>query len=619
LSGICGWIGGSDDTAANQSRLGRLAEGLVCAPGGPETSWSRVASGVGLAIAGAALECRHAESEGLLAALCGFPRWIDPGCAAVAEREGDGAALIEAWRRHGREASVALDNASFAIIDSRTRRALVAIDRMASRPLCYAEGPGGVLAFGTGAGAVIGCAGIDGALNHQAIFDLMYFTRIPAPETIFRGVRKLLPAQYLWYESGRTTVGRYWHMPYERPDGRNIDDLSAALREISQAAVGKAANGLSGEEVGAFLSGGLDSTAVLGLLTQHLGGPAQAFSIGFDAEGYDEMAFARSAARHFGARHHEYYVTPADVVDLMPRVASAYDEPFANTSVVPAYYCARMARSAGVKLLLAGDGGDELFGGNSRYARQKLFEMYHLAPRWLRRGLLEPLLFALPGGESLSLLRRARSYVEQANVPLPERTEVTNYYRGRDPAEIFVPDIAREIDVDYPLSIIDDVYFRASSGSVLQRLLHVDQQTTLGDDDLRKVTRMCELAGMSVAFPLLDDRVAEFSAGVPPEMMLKGLELRSFFRYAFRDFLPQSTLQKSKHGFGLPFGVWLLTYKPLQDLCYGALEALRARGIYRTGYIDGVIAEHRGGHPGYYGELIWVLAVLELWLQAQRQ
>jgi asparagine synthase (glutamine-hydrolysing) len=198
---------------------------------------------------------------------------------------------------------------------------------------------------------------------------------------------------------------------------------------------------------------------------------------------------------------------------------------------------------------------------------------------------------------------------------MPDRLEASNYYRGHDSEHIFLPHIASEIDVENPLQITREVYHRTQSSSMLQRMLNLDLQCTLGDDDLRKVSRMCELAGVSVAFPLLDSRVVAFSTGLPPKIAIRNLELRYFFKYAFRDFLPRSTLEKSKHGFGLPFGHWMGNFAPLRDLANDSLNALGDRNIFQPDFLKKILLSGNDRHSSYYGELVWVLMMLELWLQ----
>ena len=614
MSFFCGWVGGEAEPDRGRDLIGRMQAAIRCTR--PDARHDVLVPGIGggVAISGPALECHFSDLDGVSVVASGFPLWLDDALKKMSAERGVGAALAAGWRQRGRDLTRLVDGVSFAVIDANKRQALIAIDRLGVRPLCFARPADGALVFASTTDPLLAYPGISDDISPQAIFDLMFFTRIPAPETIYRDIGKLLPAQYLWFDGGSIEIGRYWHAPYEHPSSDGIDAQAARLRDIVQQSVTHGCAGLGPDEVGAFLSGGIDSSTVLGCLSQALGREARAFSIGFDAEGYDEMEFARATAQHFGNKLVEYYVTPKDIVDLIDILPVAYDEPFANTSVVPAYYCAKLARDHGISLMLAGDGGDELFGGNSRYVRQSVFGFYSRVPGWLRRGLVEPAL-ALPLPDSISVLRKARSYVEQANVPMPDRLEAANYYRGRDLREVFSESIAGQIEPDHPLALMREAFERTTSDHLLPRMLHLDQQMTLADDDLRKVSRMCERAGVSVAYPLLDMRVVEHSASLPPSMMMARYKLRSYFKYAFRDFLPQSTLTKEKHGFGLPFGTWLRTYAPLQDRARSALDDLKKRDLFATTFIDDVLNAHRDGHDSYHGELIWVLMMLELWLQ----
>lgn len=368
--------------------------------------------------------------------------------------------------------------------------------------------------------------------------------------------------------------------------------------------------------LGAFLSGGIDSTTVVGLLSRQTSVAIPAFSIGFAEKGYDEMDFARISAAHYGLRHVSYYVTPADIVDSAPRIAAAYDEPFGNASAIPVYYCAKLAAENGIKTMLAGDGGGEIFAGNPHYASQKLFERYQRVPAVIRRALLEPVIGAIPGGDSISLLRKARGCIRKANIPLPRRLHIDNAYEGCDPAAIFAPDAARAIDPRHPMALLDEVYQRTASADPVQQLLHLDQQIILADNDLRKVGRMCELAGVDVRFPLLDEDVCALSAAIPPEIALKGTNLRWFYKEAFKDFLPRQTIDKGKHGFSLPFVQWLRTSPVFRDFTYAALEPLKRRGIIRNDFIDRAVKLHAEGHAAFHGATVWDLMMLSCWLDA---
>ena len=378
------------------------------------------------------------------------------------------------------------------------------------------------------------------------------------------------------------------------------------LRSSVRAAIG-------GQQVGAFLSGGTDSSTIAGTLCEVSGAPAKTYSIGFEAEGYDEMEYARIASRHFGTEHHAYYVTPDDVVAAIPKIAGVFDQPFGNASAVPGYYCAKMAQADGVTRIFGGDGGDELFGGNERYSKQHVFARYERVPGLLRKALLEPAVFNFPAGEHVKLVRKARSYIEQASVPMPARLETYNLLGRYGPSQVFTDEFLAGADAGAPLASLSRTYGKSEAGSLINRMLELDLKITLADNDLPKVVKACELAGLEVAFPFLNDQMVAFSARLTPQQKLNGTQLRWFFKEALRDFLPNEIITKQKHGFGLPFGVWLQHHKPLQQLATDSLTDLKARKIVRGEFIDQLVGQHLSEHAGYHGTMVWVLMMLEQW------
>ena len=450
-------------------------------------------------------------------------------------------------------------------------------------------------------------------LSPQALFDYLYFHVIPSPRTVFQGVQRLPPGHYAWFEGGQLTVAPYWVPRFTEPTAGNFDQLAQQFRSLVQQAV---ATQLDGSKPACFLSGGTDSSTVAGMIGLAAERPAATYSIGFEAEGYDEMAFARIAAQRFGTEHHEYYVTPGDLVEGIPEVARHYDQPFGNSSALPAYYCAKMARDDGVTRLLAGDGGDELFGGNSRYAKQRIFSLYDALPAPLRRGLLEPLLERTAVGR-LPLLRKCASYVSQAKVPLPDRMQQYNLLLRLGVGEVFTPDFLARVDIDEPAEQQRQTWTKAQTTSALNRMLAYDWRYTLAEADLPKVVGSTGLAGVAVGFPFLDTALLDFSLALPTEYKLKGLKLRWFFKEALRGFLPDEILTKKKQGFGLPFGVWANKHSALHALASDSLRSLGTRGIVRPDFIDSLLRTHLPAHPGYYGEMVWILMMLEQWLRAR--
>jgi asparagine synthase (glutamine-hydrolysing) len=597
MKGICGWFGTLPDAAASAAVLDDMLD--VDAHSRPATAAGKVqcsdfCGGVG----GAAARC-HEDDDSIL---------------LLSDAAGGDAATVAAhWRRDGERMLDALHGPfALALLDRRRGRLLLAVDRAGARGLYVVRGEGFV-AFASRLESLRRLPGWRAEVSDQALFEYLYFHMVPSPGGIYRGVRKLLPAELLSVDGGaaaaRMQTRFYWHMPY-RDTRAPFAALKAEFRRLLPQVVGEA--GAGDAAVGCFISGGTDSSTVAGTWRQQRGGAVPTYSIGFDAEGFDEMAYARIAAQHFATTPREYYVTAADVVDAVPKVAAFCDEPFGNASIVPAYLCARFARADGIDVMLAGDGGDEIFGGNERYANQWLFEQYARVPGALR-ALLEGAV-AVPGLRAVAPVRKVASYIAQAKVPLPDRFETYNFLHRTALEAIFTPEFLAGVDPEAPLENLREVYRRTASGAAVNRMMHLDLKITLADNDLRKVNQACALAGIDVRYPLLDDRMLDFAASVPPGMQLRRTQLRWFFKRALADFLPQAIIRKRKHGFGLPVGLWMREYPPLAELTRHSIASLKQRGIVRADYIDWIAQQHQGGHAAYYGVFLWILVMLEQWL-----
>ncbi len=596
---ICGWIGDQEENG--EALLRGMCSRTAPAPEEQETA----ALEKGGTAAGGAGTASSVCRGGLCAAIEGHPRWTDRELERLAAEEGDAGALIEEYRRHGADVLERLaGDFALAVIDPGHRRALLAVDRLGIRPLAWSLVEDTLL-FGSQISSLFAHSRLQPSIDLQGLFNYLYFHMVPSPGTLFENVRKLEPGQCLEYADGRVKVHRYWQLAFSErdvPERTLAEELHERLEQVVRS------NAPAGSPLGTFLSGGLDSSTVTGVLQKIQSQPVDAFAIGFDAEGFDEMEYARATADHFGARLHQYYVTPQDVLEAIPLAAAAYDEPFGNASAVPAYYCARMASEAGKKLLLAGDGGDEIFAGNARYAKQKLFALYDGVPGPLKSLLVEPLARRLPP------LRKLHSYVEQAKVPMPERLETYNFLHRFALQEIFDPGFLEQVDAEAPIRLLRSRWQQCDDAGLVKRMLFLDHKFTLADNDLRKVNRMCELAGIDVRYPLLQEEMVEFAAGVPERMLLRGQQLRAFYRRAMKGFLARKTLEKHKHGFGLPFGLWMQAHPPLAAFSHERLEGIEKRGFLNEKFIGRIIEAQQSGHATYYGVFIWVLVMLEEWL-----
>jgi asparagine synthase (glutamine-hydrolysing) len=608
MSGICGWIGKQAGVAGSRALIETMAAPMARFEGGAVQALAGRSSAA--AVAAAPISAQLYQNGGVIVALWGQALLRDARMAQQAAAEGIAKTLADAWRISPQLACSSLSGAFvLCIIDEAAGEALLAIDRMGTMPLLY-QLAGETLVFGSSADALGRHPLTPAQIDPQGIYNYVYFHMVPSPGTVHRNQQRLLPGEYLLYHQGRVETHQYWRMRFDEAGGGSLPELKQEFRDVLRSSVREAS---AGQTIGAFLSGGTDSSTIAGTLCEVGGAPAKTYSIGFEAQGYDEMEYARIASRHFGTEHHEYYVTPDDVVAAIPQVAAVFDQPFGNASAVPAFYCARMARADGVTRIFGGDGGDELFGGNERYSKQQVFARYERVPGLLRKALLEPAIQHFPGGEHIKLLRKARSYIEQASVPMPGRLETYNLLGRYGPAQVFTDDFLAGADVGAPLASLQHTYGKSEAASLINRMLELDLKITLADNDLPKVVKACELAGLEVAFPFLNDQMVEFSARLTPQQKLNGTQLRWFFKEALRGFLPDAIINKQKHGFGLPFGVWLQHHKPLQQLAADSLTDLKARKIVRAEFIDQLVGQHLAEHAGYHGTMVWVLMMLEQW------
>jgi asparagine synthase (glutamine-hydrolysing) len=499
---------------------------------------------------------------------------------------------------------------SVAIWDERKQRLILAIDRLGIKSL-YWRREGSRLLFSSRIGAIRAIQSGVPEVNPSSVLQFLLFASVPAPLTSDRGIEKLRPGTFLEVEAGRVTEHRYWDLEFPESDERRVSYWSHELREGMRTAVQRNLEDCDQSSTGCFLSGGTDSSSVVAFASDILK-PTKTFSIAFEESGFSEIEYARTTAALFSTNHHEKFLTPLDASSAIDKIVAYYDEPFANSSAIGSYYCALLARENGVTTLLAGDGGDELFAGNERYAADKRFALYHSLPQWLRRGLIEPAIRLLPDNESkLGLPRR---YVRRANIPNPRRILSYGFFLSLPPADVFEDGFLQLIGTENWLAIPEGHFSRAKATSELNRILYLDVKMTLADNDLRKVSGTAELAGVNVRYPLLDDRLAELSGRIPASLKLKGFEKRYIFKQAMKGILPDKILYKKKHGFGVPLAQWLLQNPRMSELMRDLMHdsKTRQRGYFRPVFIARLMELH-AVQPNYYGEIVWYLVALELW------
>ncbi len=394
-----------------------------------------------------------------MCAVVGAIRWRTDEFERLARAQGHARALAQAYREHGNELARHLGgHYACAVLDPGQRLALLIVDRMGTVPLQFAILSGGGLLFSTSADILRHHGEVDSRLSAQALHDYAYFHMVPSPGAIYRGVRRLEPGHLATISGGRVAVRRHWQPTFcnsrAAPQRALADELHSSVR----AAV---ASCEPDSQTGAFLSGGLDSSTVAGTLAQLLPHPARTYSMGFDVAQFDEMSYVRTVAQHFHLDSRELYVQPGDVADVFATIAAHYDQPFGNSSAVPTLLCARFAAANGTRQLLAGDGGDELFGGNQRYADQKVFEWYWCMPASIRGVLVDRMAAWGASKDSLWPLRKLNSYVAQARIPMPERIERYNFLSRTPRQEVFERDFLNLIDAQHPEELLRTSYREA--------------------------------------------------------------------------------------------------------------------------------------------------------------
>lgn len=515
---------------------------------------------------------------------------------------------LEGWQGMGRLRGAF----AVALWDPRQAAVWLAVDHFGMRRLYYATTPDGV-AFASRPSALLAVPGVRATVDPGMVYGYLNFGFVPAPGSAFEGIYRLPPGHVLTIRNGETSLTRYWDVEY--PERRlGLREGESSTRQMVEESVAAALTGAPVKETGAFLSGGTDSSTVLGYMARLSGERVNAFSIGFREERYDELQYADLAARRFGAAHYKHIITPDEALELLPRLVEAYDEPFGNNSAIGTYFCAKLARECGVSRLLAGDGGDEIFGGNERYASDRIFARYQHVPAFLRRGLIEPALRALPDGTA-SPLGKAQRYVRRANIPNPRRLYSYRFYFASEGRDYLAPDFLRACDLESPWRVVEEHFARARATSELNRIMYMDMKLTLADNDLLKVTRTADLAGVGVRFPFLDRLLVEFTGTLPADFKVRGMEKRYLFKRAFAELLPAEILAKRKHGFGVPTSDWLRDHAGFRELARDTLLSPWARGLgfFRPEGLERLFALHAADSTPYHGDQIWTVLMLYLW------
>ena len=457
-------------------------------------------------------------------------------------------------------------------------------------------------------------AAVDGPkrVSRAAIYHYLNFAYIPAPHSAVEGVAKLEPGSCLIANAGHADIVRITDAHYPADHTGSDTEETTQLRNQIVKTVSEHLPPAS-SRWGTFLSGGTDSSSIAGMLaTANKGAAVDSFSIGFAEVSFDEMAFSRIAAAHNKLIPHEKIVDENDAVNLIDRMVKGFDEPFGNSSAIPTFYCAELARKEGKDLLIAGDGGDEIYGGNERYAKDQIFGWYHQAPSLVRT--LGSTLSKILDKMDWHLTNRISNMIRRGNMPNPDRFYSDDSFASDHFDELLSADFRAEVGRDDSLQIQRDIFARADTESELNRLMYLDLKMTIAESDVVKVVRSAKMAGVDVDFPYLDLDLVNYTGHLLARHKVRLLTKRYLFKCAMIGILPEAILTKKKQGFGLPISVWLSRGGRMHDLVKEVVLSKRAldRGYFYPEFIKQLIERHESGSWDYSSE-IFRLLMLELW------
>jgi asparagine synthase (glutamine-hydrolysing) len=498
---------------------------------------------------------------------------------------------------------------AFAIWDSREQKLFIARDRVGIKPLHYWQ-EGGTLIFGSEIKSILQHPKVSREINLEAISDFLSFCYVPDPATAFRGIHKLPPGHTLSFKNSRLTTRRYWDFNYpeqtETEPARSESYYIEKIQELITEAVRLRL--ISDVPLGAFLSGGIDSSTIVATMARLMDRPVKTFSIGFTESSFNELHYARTAARHLGTDHHEFVVTP-DVCKLVEEIIWHHDEPFADVSSIPTYIVSKMAREH-VTVVLSGDGGDELFAGYERYLVDQKREVFERVPGFIRRNVLMTASRLLPrAAYGKNFLRHI------ALDPDARYIDSISYFNESKKKNFLSSDFRRALGAYNSDEAFKQVYAAPLSKERIDHLLYLDSKTYLPGDILTKVDRMSMAHSIEARVPLLDHELIEFVQTIPASLKLRGDSTKHILKRAVRGLVPDEIIDRPKQGFDVPIKKWL--NDELRDLLGDTLtdSRTRERGYFNRRAVEAILDEHRRGRRDNARHL-WGLLTLELWHRA---
>jgi asparagine synthase (glutamine-hydrolysing) len=501
---------------------------------------------------------------------------------------------------------------AFSLWDSRRKKLILARDRFGEKPLYYGVF-GGKLIWASELKSLLAHPDVEAELDLEALRHYVSFDYVPAPLSIFKGVHKLPAAHVLTVENGEVKTRRYWDISFQKLDRKGgLDEAAKNLQELLSDAVRMRL--VSDVPLGILLSGGIDSSTVAAFATQHANETVKTFSIGFEEDSFDESKYARMVADHLGTEHYEEKLSATRAGDLIGDIGKWLDEPLSDGSLIPTFLLSQFVRKH-VTVALGGDGGDELFAGYPMYYAHTVAGKYLAIPSLVRKGLIEPVVNALPvSTRNLSFDYKAKRFVRAANHDdIARHHSWFGSFSIDQHGSLFTDEVLDKTDGDIYRGV-RDVVGRSDAKSVIERMQYADVNFYLAEDILTKVDRAAMSVSLETRAPFLDPRVAQFAASIPVEYKLKGKSGKMILKEAMKELLPHEILHRPKKGFGIPIAEWLKgRLNPmLHDLL--APERLNSQGLFNAEFIQRLIREHETGKASHHKEL-WTLLVFQLWAE----
>jgi asparagine synthase (glutamine-hydrolysing) len=501
---------------------------------------------------------------------------------------------------------------AFAIWDETDKSLFIARDRVGKKPLLYSHQPNGDLIFGSEFTTLLAHPDISREVDYEAIDSYLSYLCVPAPQTAFKKIRKLEPAHWLRWKDGRIETKRYWQPDFSRKikisEEEAIEETTRIVREATKMRM------IAEVPLGAFLSGGVDSSTIVALMAQESSQPVKTFSIGFEEQDFSELKYAKRVAEHVGAEYNEFVVRP-NALEVIPKLVEHYGEPYADSSAIPTYYVSKETRKF-VTVALNGDGGDESFAGYERHAAMQIAELYHRFPKFLRKALIESPINMIPTSElKKSRVRDAKRFLQAASLSKTER-----YFRWMSTFDrnakktLYTKDFANTVAEQNPSVFLDTWFAKANGSGILDATLLTDQMTYLPNDLLVKVDIASMANSLEARSPFLDHKVIEFAASLPENLKMQRFETKSLLKKVAARLVPKEVIYRRKMGFGVPVGNWFRGEMKgfVRDILLS--EKALNRGVIKPEILQKYVNEHTNAERDHAFQ-IWTLLMLELWFQ----